>query len=310
MNVVDLKFYSLIDELAKIPENELFTKIKNSFMSLPENVRRSMAAFFNRFGYWGTLHPEKEDFTEIRLKASALKNYLKEYVRLYGRLKDYRSKYSLYAVLSNWYRYDFLSIAAAKEYMFDDYFDLDLVRCSPDETVADLGAYTGDTVLSYIINYGEECYKRIYCYEITPSVFGILKNNVSRFRDVVCSNKGVSDRIGVSRIALSPGGNSANALGASGAEIETTTLDADIAEPLTLIKADIEGGEQKALVGAARHIASDRPKLLISVYHSNEDLWKIPETIDSFAPGGYDFYLRFKSAGLYPTEITLIALPQ
>ena len=86
------------------------------------------------------------------------------------------------------------------------------------------------------------------------------------------------------------------------------TLDADIQEPVTLIKADIEGFEQKALRGAAEHIRRDRPKLLISVYHNNEDLWKIPRMIDSFAEG-YRFYLRYKSSPVYPTEITLIALP-
>ena len=90
-------------------------------------------------------------------------------------------------------------------------------------------------------------------------------------------------------------------------DIIVTTLDEDISEPLTLIKADIEGFEQKALLGARRHIAEDHPKLLISVYHSNEDLWKIPKMIDEMAEG-YDFYLRFKGSPIYPTEITLIAV--
>ena len=55
-------------------------------------------------------------------------------------------------------------------------------------------------------------------------------------------------------------------------------------------------------------ILNDHPRLLISVYHNNEDLWKIPRMIDSFAEG-YRFYLRYKSSPVYPTEITLIALP-
>ena len=84
----------------------------------------------------------------IELKAQALHEHLPDFVRLYGRLADYRSKKTLYAILSNWYRYDFKTTAEAREYLFDDYFDLDIVRCTSDEVVVDLGAYTGDTVTS------------------------------------------------------------------------------------------------------------------------------------------------------------------
>ena len=47
---------------------------------------------------------------------------------------------TLYSILSNWYRYDFTSTAQTKEYMYDDYFDLDVVSCTPEEVVVDLGA--------------------------------------------------------------------------------------------------------------------------------------------------------------------------
>ena len=70
-----------------------------------------------------------------------------------------------------------------------------------------------------------------------------------------------------------------------------TTLDADIPEPITMIKADIEGFEQKALQGAKNHILRDHPKLLFSVYHNNEDLWKIPRMIHALSEA-YTFYLR------------------
>ena len=215
---------------------------------------------------------------------------------------------TLYAVLSNWFRYDFTTSAEAKENMFDDYFDLDLVKCTPDEVIADLGAYTGDTVRSYLRNYGENCYKRIYCYEITESVFERLKANLGGYRDIEFRLKGVGDTEGVMYVNESAGGNSANTLDICGsATVTVTTLDADITEPLTLIKADIEGYEQKALAGAKKHIANEHPKLLLSVYHNNEDLWKIPRMIDSIR-GDYKFYLRYKSSPLYPTEITLIAI--
>ena len=79
-------------------------------------------------------------------------------------------------------------------------------------------------------------------------------------------------------------------------------------EPVTLIKADIEGFEQRALArGPQPHRMRDHPKLLISVYHNNEDLWKIPRMIHDLS-ADYRFYLRYKSPATYPTEITLFAL--
>ena len=71
--------------------------------------------------------------------------------------------------------------------------------------------------------------------------------------------------------------------------------------------ADIEGYEQKALLGARGHIVREHPKLLFSVYHNNEDLWKIPRMIHEMSPD-YKFYLRFDGSPIYPTEITLFAL--
>ena len=181
------------------------------------------------------------------------------------------------------------------------------MRCDENEVIADLGAYTGDTVLSYIKNYGEDCYKKIYCYEITPSVFARLKENLSNYRNIDCRNKGVADKEGKMNIAVNTVSASANVLSEENGDVTVTTLDADVKENLTLIKADIEGFEKKALLGAKNHILTSRPKLLISVYHNNDDLWEIPALIDSFRTD-YAFYLRYKSSFLYPTEITLFAL--
>ena len=90
--------------------------------------------------------------------------------------------------------------------------------------------------------------------------------------------------------------------------VEVVALDDDIREPLTLIKMDIEGAEQSALRGCARHIREDRPKLALSVYHNFEDLWKLPRMIEELVPG-YRFYLRYHGGTGWPSEITLLALP-
>lgn len=307
MNMIDRGFTELASEIRSLGEKELYYRIRRSFDAVPAQTRKSCQDFFNRFGYWGRLDPDNGVFDEIEQKELALFEHLEEYVWLYEHLEDYRSKYTLYSILSNWYRYDFKSTGQTKEYMYDDYFDLDIVKCTPDEVVVDLGAFTGDTVLSYIKNYGEDCYRRIYCYEITPASFELLQKNLAGLRDIELRRKGVSDTEGYMSIMANPSSSANQLVPDSGGDVCVTTLDADIDEPVTLIKADIEGAEQRAIEGARRHILNDHPKLLISVYHSNEDLWRIPQMIHEISRD-YKFYLRYRGSPIYPTEITLIAI--
>ena len=72
---------------------------------------------------------------------------------------------------------------------------------------------------------------------------------------------------------------------------------------------DIEGYEQKAITGSFKHIKEDTPILLISVYHNNEDLWKIPKMIYEFN-SNYDMYLSTHGNNVFPTEIVLTCIPK
>ena len=312
MNGVDRKFWNLVREIHSLDPKELYHRIRKSFEGVPAATQLSCMNFFNQFGYWGRLDIDNGVYEEIELKQKALSEHIDDFIWVYEHLVDFRSKKTLYAILNNWYCYDFSSTTRTREYLFDDYFDLDLVKCDHNEVIVDLGAYTGDTALSYIENYGEDCYKRIYCYEITPATFAILQRNLAKYRDIECRMKGVGDSEG--KMLLRDNGTSmasANGLCVcdeqAGEEVVVTTLDIDITEPITLIKADVEGYEQKALIGARNHIANDHPKLLISVYHNNEDLWQIPRMIYDISDE-YRFHLRYNSSPIYPTEITLFAI--
>ena len=56
-------------------------------------------------------------------------------------------------------------------------------------------------------------------------------------------------------------------------------------------KIDIEGAELAALNGAEKSIRRFKPDMAITVYHSLEDFWQIPQYLDSLNLG-YVFYLR------------------
>ena len=308
MNVIDTNFTDLVKEIKSLSEKELYYNIRKSFDNIPYETKRSCMEYFNRYNYWGRLDLDRGIYEEIELKGKALFEHIDDFVWLYNKLCDYRSKKTLYAILSNWYRYDFTTTTQAKEYMFDDYFDLDIVKCSSDEVIVDLGAYVGDTVLSYIKNYGADSYRQIYCYEITPETFEILSKNLRGYKNIELRLKGVGDKSGQMSINSNQASSSANTLNTSeNGEVIVTTVDEDIIEPVSMIKFDIEGFEQKALAGAQKHIINDHPKLLVSVYHNNEDIWKIPRMIYDLSQD-YNFYLRYKGSPIYPTEITLIAV--
>ena len=308
MNVIDREFHNLVNEIKSLSEKEIYYRIRKNFDSIPDETKKSFMDFFNKFDYWGLLNIDNNNYEEIELKQIALYNHIDDFSWLYEHLADYRSKRTLYSILNNWYNYDFYTTTRTKESLYDDYFDLDVVKCNENEVIVDLGAYTGDTILSYIHNYGEDSYKKIYCYEITPSTFEILKENLKGFKNIEYRLKGVSDEETTMSISNNEESASANNLiNNEEGNVIVTTLEQDIKEKITLIKMDIEGFEQKAIRGCQSHILNDHPKLLISVYHNNEDLWKIAKMVYEIHDD-YKFYLRYKSSTLYPTEITLIAV--
>ena len=307
MNKIDYEFSLLIDKIKEKSYEELLGMIKLNFLSLPETYQRTLEEYFDRYKFWGSLDHKKGDFNEIEKKTKMLKTHYKDIMWLYNKLADFSSKFILLAVMRNYLYYDFVSLEKAIDKKYKHYFDLDLLPSLCGLTIVDVGAYTGDSMLDFVETYGEKSYKKAYCYEITPDSFSALSKNLNGLRDVVLRPVGVADAPGRASFSGNSAGSSANTLCDNGDDIEVTTLDDDIKEPLTIIKADIEGSEYRALLGARRHISNERPKLLISVYHNNEDLWRIPELIDEILPG-YRFFLRYRSSHLYPTEITLFAL--
>lgn len=59
----------------------------------------------------------------------------------------------------------------------------------------------------------------------------------------------------------------------------------------TLLKTDIEGAEYNDLLGAAKTIEEQRPKLAVCIYHSLEDYVRIPDLLMERYPF-YRFFVR------------------
>lgn len=308
MNTIDKNFMGLINMIKNQSLEDIYNHIKDCFNKVKPNIQTSLEDYFKKFDYWGKLIISENNYEELYNRAESLKNHIEDYIFLYDKLEDYRSKKLLFAILNNWYNSDFETLKTSNETNYLHYFDADIVKCSKEEVIVDLGAYIGDTVIDYLNTYGTDNYKKIYCYEITDESFEYLKHNLSYYPNIEFIKKAVGDEIGNLYINKSSVDSSANKVSDLGEDvIHITTLDDDIKEPITMIKMDIEGYEQKALKGAKNHIVNDHPKLLISVYHNHEDLWKIPKMIDEMSDT-YKFYLRYYGNNIFPTEIVLIAI--
>lgn len=306
-NSIDKKFYDLISNLKRLTEEEIFNNIKYCYKKLNPDTKKSIEAFFSKFDYWGTLNHNKDDYEEIKRRANSIYNHLEDFIWFYKKLEDYRSKKLLYAILNNWYCYDFITLKKCQENTYKDYFDLDIVECDENEVFVDLGAFTGDTIIDFLNHYNGK-YKRIYAYEVTEDSFKQLEQTLCNFPNIELRKKAVLDKKTSVFIEKNIAGASANKIMETGIEsIEAVSLDIDIKEKITTIKMDIEGSEEKALIGATNHIKNEQPKLLLSVYHNHEDIWKIPKMIEEIQ-SGYQFYLRYHGGNIFPTEVTLIAI--
>lgn len=309
---VDYDFYMLTQHVRLSTKEELVEKSKEElqkYRKRKEMSYQNLIKFYNLYShFWGKIDLDRGIYELLNNRIDQLKEHLDDFIWLYGELADYRSKKVLYGILRYWMTFDFEYKRSIKEYNFADYWDFDLFCCDENEVVVDVGAFNGDSALSYIENFRK--YKRIYCYEITPSSYEEMEQRLSDFDNIILRNVGVGDKNGEMYIADSDLELSSNRISeADGKPVQIVRLDDDIQEPVTLIKMDIEGSELAALEGAKGHIQRDKPKLAICTYHNNHHIWEIPRWMKEVNPE-YKLYMRYNGSeyGFATSEFVTFAL--
>ncbi len=160
-----------------------------------------------------------------------------------------------------------------------EYFDTELLRYEASESFADVGAYTGDTIESFLQSMERQKVNvsAIYAFEPDPSSFAQLERCKGRLN---CEN------IELYRLGIAGAEDEKNGL---------TSLDAKLKDKkITLIKMDIEGYEPEALRGAKQIITEQKPKMAVCLYHRLEDFWQIPQYLKKLNPD-YKLYIRHHS---------------
>ena len=198
-----------------------------------------------------------------------------KYDWLHGRLADDRSRALLERICNFRYTMNLDWLQGFAPDVENQYFD-DCVVFGPDEVFVDGGGFKGETSLRF----ASRCpaHRAIYYFEPSPDLMAVSRQNLAGLKTVHFMQKGLARQTGQAGFDDTRGvGNRVCAGGST--QIDLIGLDEAVREPVSFIKLDIEGAEYDAICGAARHIAADKPKLAVCVYHDQRDFWRIPEMV-------------------------------
>lgn len=187
------------------------------------------------------------------------------------------------------------------------YFPGDFWLLSPQEVFVDVGAFTGDTMLSFLQHTGG-VFSKYYALEPDPENLDELKKAipVSLNGQILPLPYGAGERRHRAQFVPHAGGESRISLDGS-LSIEIIPLDELLAsEAVSTIKIDVEGYEKEVLNGARNIVGGKGPKLAVSVYHKLRDLWEIPVWIRE-CNEGYRFYLRHHTEEIYDTILYCVS---
>lgn len=219
--------------------------------------------------------------------------------RVYSRLADEKSRETFQNIVM-------YKISGRLDYLYgcevseDEPYSSFLSLCD-NESYIDLGAYTGDTVADFISRV--KGYNSITAVEPDKKSFKKLINNTEGLRNFRGVNACVSDKSGTEPFSMRGGRNSS--LG-GGEEIPAVTVDEIATAGATFIKADVEGGEKKAIAGAKNTILEYKPKIQLACYHRTEDLFALPAAVDAIRED-YKLYIRhFPSVPAWDTNYYFI----
>ncbi len=179
------------------------------------------------------------------------------------------------------------------EFTHPQYFAPGIIKCSDNEIFIDAGGYSGETSREFA-KYTKNKYEKIYIFEPDEILYNITKENIKSWKlsNVEMVKKGVYSSDSINQFFKQSSSGSSKISENGKDTVYTTSIDSFLGEkPTTFIKMDIEGAEMEALKGADKTISQCMPKLAISIYHKDDDLWKIPFYLMKKYPD-YRFFMR------------------
>lgn len=165
-----------------------------------------------------------------------------------------------------------------------------LIKPGPHETYVDLGAYNGDTIRE-VLEYTKGRYASIYAMEPDWKNYKKLAKFVDGMLQVNAYHAAawcIDTELPFASKAGRQSAISAN----SRYTVEALSVDTILeGKSATIIKMDVEGYEREAIWGASQTIGHFAPRLMIALYHRNEDIFELPLLVKALNPD-YKLYIR------------------
>jgi len=163
-------------------------------------------------------------------------------------------------------------------------------RRRPYQTVLDVGAYDGDTLVEFSLRFAPE---RGIAVEANHDLFDAIRSAGERYAQGIkvipmaawsrnTRLKFEEVRFGMIQVTESPEGM-----------LEAAPIDAAVTERVDFLKMDIEGAEAEALTGCEELLRRWLPDLAIAAYHRPEDIVSIWRQINAFGYSSQDFSFHF-----------------
>ena len=241
-------------------------------------------------------------------------------------LADGRSRQVYQNIIAYRSTLDRKCLKKARDPYKDQYFDSDLIHFRKKELFIDCGAYIGDTLAHLEHKYPYWNLKgggiTALCLEPDSSNAVKCRRNIKKMEARHAGFSGYIMRKGVwkseTTLYFKEGEEYSNQL--SDIEKDQCTsvpaISVDCAvqryrektgdqQKVTFIKMDIEGSEPEALIGSLHTIQKDRPVLVISIYHTKEQMISILEYCRNHLQD-YQYFIRHYSPAWGETDLYAI----
>ncbi|MEG0693118.1 MAG: FkbM family methyltransferase [Oscillospiraceae bacterium] len=166
-----------------------------------------------------------------------------------------------------------------------------IIKPTSNEVYVDLGAYNGDTVVEFL-SYANSAAK-IVAFEPDKKNFKRLNKTLLE-KDITaeCYNIGAWSCEDTLYFQGGKGGRNSKLNEFGQIDIPVNSVDNILlGKEATLIKLDVEGAETSAIQGCEKTITQFSPKLMVSSYHKNDDLFSLPIQLLKLNPN-YKVFLR------------------
>jgi FkbM family methyltransferase len=188
------------------------------------------------------------------------------------------------------------------------------VHIQTGDWVLDCGACWGDTSLWFADQAGPA--GRVFSFEFIPTSLDILQANLAMnpelSKSIELVTHPVAEKSGNMIRCQDNGAASTFKIVSTedptGPCVEARTISIDdwaasrSPDKVDFIKMDIEGAELDALRGAIKTLTHYRPRLAIALYHRPEDLYQIPDFLESLKLG-YQFHLKHPTSAGFETVL-------